>query len=205
MNNNLLYIKDEIKKDTAIVIEKAKKEDIDGIYQVIRSVGNQEKNPEKGFLIDDYNINVEKHKSHLLEKIERLDYFYVAKYKGLLLGFLFAYTKSQWLDIEKHWLTDVYWKEDFDKEKLNNFILIDKTAIYSELTGLGIGSRIYELLIKDLRQKNIKNIFAETLIGPIPNFASLQFRIKQKYQLCGFRYEKHLDKILSTLVYYKEI
>ena len=25
MNNNLLYIKDEIKKDTAIVIEKAKR------------------------------------------------------------------------------------------------------------------------------------------------------------------------------------
>lgn len=49
MNNNLLYIKDEIKKDTAIVIEKAKKEDIDGIYQVIRSVGNQEKILKRAF------------------------------------------------------------------------------------------------------------------------------------------------------------
>lgn len=205
MDDNLSCLKNNIRSRESIIVQKAKREDINGIYQVVSSVGGKEKNPERGFLLEDYKIDIEKHKLTLLDNIEKLDYFYVAKYEGFLLACLIAYTKDQWLEVEKDWIKDVYWKSDFDKNKLNNFILIDKTAVYSGLTGLGIGSKIYEILIKEIRKKGIKHIFAETLIGPIANFASLQFRIKQNYSLCGFRYENHFNTILSTLVYNKEI
>jgi predicted GNAT superfamily acetyltransferase len=204
MEDKILYLKNKITKEGKIQIRKASEEDVDGIFKIASSVGGEKKNPREGFLMDDYTKDIKKHKRKILNNIIDLDYFYVAEYEELL-GYLIAYSRDQWLNLEENWLDEVYWHTEFDKSKLDDFILIDKTAIYSGLTGLGIGSSIYKTLFKELMLKGIYNIFAETLIAPMPNFASLEFRLKQNYSLCGFRYEKHFEKTLSTLVYYKEL
>lgn len=87
----------------------------------------------------------------------------------------------------------------------DNFILVDKTAILAHLTGKGIGSELYKKLIEDIKAKGIRDIFAETIISPTPNFASLSFRIKQNYTLAGMRYENYLNQIFTTLIYHKSI
>jgi len=46
---------------------------------------------------------------------------------------------------------------------------------------------------------------AETIISPIPNFASLAFRKKQNYFLAGVRYEPYLGEMYTDLIYYKDI
>ncbi len=194
----------DIKFTDQLSVRKARHEDIDAIMKIASTVGKGTKNHRQGFLMDDYTKNIEGHRRNMATKIETLDYFYVAVAEEVV-GFLMGYTKDQWLELNPNWLDDVYWHPEMDRRKLDRFILIDKTAIRSNLTGLGIGSKIYEKLIKDMRGKNISNIFAETLIAPIPNFASLEFRLKQKYQLCGFRYERYQGRVLSTLVYNKEI
>lgn len=204
MKDIILDLKSSFTKGENISIRKAKEEDVDGIFEIASSVGGEKKNPREGFLMDDYTKDIKTHKRKILKNIIELDYFYVAEYEKLL-GYLIAYTRDQWLNIEENWFDEVYWHTEFDKSKLDDFILIDKTAIYSGLTGLGIGSRIYKTLFHELNLKGINNIFAETLIAPIPNLASLEFRLKQNYSLCGFRYENHFEKILSTLVYYKEL
>lgn len=188
-----------------VTIRRAKEDDVDGIFQIASTVGKGEKNHRQGFLMNDYTKNAEKHKSEMLENIKKLEHFYVAQYQEVILGFLMAYTKNEWLESNENWIKDIYWHPEFDKSKLDKFLLIDKTAIHFNLTGLGIGSTIYRTLFKDIKQKDIKNIFAETLIAPMPNFASLEFRIKQEYNLCGLRYEDYLGRTLSTLVYNKEI
>ena len=114
-----------------------------------------------------------------------------------------AYNKEQWLKYNPDWIEDIVWRPDFDMEKTDNFVVIDKTAIMANLTAKGIGSNLYKRLIKDLKDKEIKHIFAETLIDPTPNFASLAFRKKQKYALAGMRYETYLDTLYTDLIYYK--
>jgi hypothetical protein len=42
--------------------------------------------------------------------------------------------------------------------------------MYPHLTGKSIGSKIYKTLFLDLKRDGITNMFAETLISPIPNF-----------------------------------
>ena len=118
---------------------------------------------------------------------------------------MIAYTKDEWLKDNQNWIEDVYWKPDFDKSKLDNFVVVDKTAVLADLTGQGIGSHIYTRLISDLKSEGIENIFAETIISPQPNFASLQFRKKQKYSLAGMRYEDYNDNMYTDLVYHKHV
>lgn len=187
-----------------IIVRKAKHKDIEGIIKIAATVGGNTKNHRQGFLMDDYTKDVQEHRKNIAANIENLDYFYVAANQEVV-GFLMGYTREQWLSLHPDWVDDIYWHRNFDKDKLNSFILIDKTAICANLTGLGIGSRIYSTLFDDMRARNIHDIFAETLIAPTPNFASLEFRLKQEYQLCGFRYEQHRGNTLSTLVYHKEI
>ncbi len=185
-------------------VRKAKKSDVHQIYNIASSVGSARKIPEQGFLIDDYSSNPKFYKSKLLNAINSLEHFYVAEYERIY-GFMIAYKKDEWLKNNPNWVNDVYWRPDFDRSKLDNFLVIDKTAVQAGLTGQGIGSIIYKQLLENLRLEGTGNIFAETIISPLPNFASLQFRKKQNYDLAGMRYESYNNMLYTDLVYYKEV
>lgn len=185
-------------------VRKANKNDLNAIYGIACSVGTSEKVSEQGFLVDDYRSNPKFYKKKLLKGINNLDHFYVAEYDKIY-GFMMTYTKEEWLADNPDWLTEVYWRPDFDKSKLDNFVVVDKTAIKADLTGQGIGSLIYTRLLSDLKNEGVDNIFAETIISPQPNFASLQFRKKQKYSLAGMRYENYNDNLYTDLIYHKKV
>lgn len=183
-------------------VRKAELSDINAIFDVAASVGTSEKVAEQGFLVDDYLSNPIYYKKKIRHWIENLEHFYVAEYDKIY-GFMIAYTKEEWLRDNPNWLHDVYWNPDFDKSWTERFIVVDKTAVYADLTGMGIGSLIYKRLLEDLRAEHIEHIFAETIISPQPNFASLQFRKKQKYSLAGVRYEKYNKELYTDLIYHK--
>lgn len=187
-----------------IRVRKAKRSDVDQIYEISCSVGTDEKDSEKGFLVDNYLSNPSYYKSKIRKTINTIDHFYIAEFDKIY-GFLIAYTKDEWLLDNKTWIQDIFWKPDFCKNALDKFILVDKTAIRQDLTGHGIGSIIYDTLISDLRAQGIYNILAETIISPKPNFASLNFRNKQNYNLAGVRYEHYLGQIYTDLIYHKTI
>ncbi len=186
-------------------VRKAIPKDCLEVYQIAATVGKNKKVAEHGFLVDDYTSNPKHFQSKLLQNIFELDYFYVAEIGGRMVGFLIAYTRDQWLKYNPSWLEDIHWHPQFDTEKTDDFIVVDKTAIHSSLTGKGIGSKLYVSLIHDIKINGIHNIFAETIINPVPNFASLSFRKKQDYSLAGVRYEEYNDQILTDLVYYKTV
>jgi len=187
-------------------IHKAKIEDVEQIYEVACSVGAAIKDPYKGFLIDDYLSDPEYYKSMFAEAAEELDHFYVAKGEGRVLGFLMAYPKDKLLEIDPTWLDEIVWDPDFDyAERTKNFVLVGKTAIRSNLTGKGIGSLLYTRLIRDVKAKGINDLFGETVINPLPNFASLAFRIKQKYRLAGIRYVNYKGRRVTDLIYHRYI
>lgn len=180
--------------------------DVQELYHIACTVGKSKKDSDQGFLIDDYLSSPKLYQKMLLEKALELDHFYVAENINCkVVGFLMAYTKEQWLKYNPDWLQEVHWHPSFDKTKTENFIVIDKTAIFAPLTGQGIGSQLYERLIADLLPKDIHNIFAETIISPVPNFASLSFRKKQAYVLAGIRYEAYKGDMLTDLIYHKSI
>ena len=185
-------------------VRKANKSDIHQIYNIACFVGSSEKISEQGFLVDDYSSNPKLYKRKLLRAINNLNHFYIAEYDRIY-GFMIAYKKEEWLKDNPNWIEEVYWRPDFDKSKLNNFIVVDKTAVQADLTGQGIGSIIYKRLQEDLKSEGIETIFAETIISPQPNFASLQFRKKQKYSLAGMRYEDYNSTMYTDLVYYKKV
>lgn len=185
-------------------VRKANKSDVNDIYGIACSVGTSEKISEQGFLVDDYRSNPRFYKRKLMKAINNLEHFYIAEYDKIY-GFMIAYSKDEWLKDNPNWIKDVYWKPDFDKSKLDNFVVVDKTAVQADLTGQGIGSHIYTRLISDLKSEGIENIFAETIISPQPNFASLQFRKKQKYSLAGMRYEEYNNNMYTDLVYHKHV
>ena len=184
-------------------VRKAIPKDCLDVFHIASSVGKSKKISEEGFLIDDYTSNPKHYQSKLLQSIFELDYFYVAEIGSKIVGFLIAYTKEQWLNYNPEWLDDIYWHPLFDTNKTENFILVDKTAIHASLTGMGIGSKLYLKLINDIKKNGINNMFAETVINPIPNFASLSFRKKQNYSLAGMRYEEYNNDILTDLIYHK--
>ncbi|MEA4845788.1 MAG: GNAT family N-acetyltransferase, partial [Clostridiaceae bacterium] len=121
-----------------------------------------------------------------------------------IYGFMIAYTKEEWIRDNPSWIQDVHWNPEFDLSRTSKFIVVDKTAVFAEMTGMGIGSLIYKRLLEDLKLEGIGNIFAETIISPQPNLASLQFRKKQEYSLAGVRYEKHNSTLYTDLVYHKK-
>lgn len=183
-------------------VRKAEVNDVNGIFDVAASVGTSEKVAEQGFLVDDYLSRPGYYKKKIRHWIENLEHLYVAEYDKIY-GFMIAYTREEWLRDNPGWISDVYWNPDFDKSWTDKFIVVDKTAVYADLTGMGIGSLIYKRLLEDLRIQDIKHIFAETIISPQPNFASLQFRKKQKYSLAGVRYEKYNNELYTDLIYHK--
>jgi len=187
-----------------IRVRKAEKKDFDAIYSIAASVGTGNKDSYKGFLMDNYLKEPEKYKEFFKKRLDELEYFYIAE-ENRPLGFLMGYKKSQWLKYNPNWLEDIYWSPDFDMSKTEDFIVVDKTAILAGYSGQGIGSILYKSLLHDLKRDGINNIFAETIVNPVPNFASLAFRKKQNYSLAGMRYEKYKGTIYTTLVYHKPV
>ncbi|SDY73700.1 GNAT family N-acetyltransferase [Tindallia californiensis] len=202
--------KEKIVFRSYIEVRRVNESDINSVFQIAASVGTGQKDSSQGFLVDNYSSDPTYYKEKFSELAKRLDHFYVAenvtgKNRSQIVGFLIGYTKSQWLEDNPSWLEDVHWHPSFDQERLNDFIVVDKTAIQSYLTGHGIGSELYKRLIKDIRQKNIETMLAETIISPTPNFASLAFRKKQNYHLAGVRYEDYIGETFTDLIYYKDI
>ncbi|RKD27204.1 Acetyltransferase (GNAT) family protein [Caminicella sporogenes DSM 14501] len=210
LNNSLnLNQKNTIKKEkinkNLIKVRKASISDVEAIYEIACSVGSKTKNSYEGFLMDNYVSRPKKYKTFFKDRINELEHFYIAESNNNPLGFLMAYTKEKWLKYNPTWIEDIYWSPIFDMNKTDNFVVIDKTAILHGYTGKGIGSILYKSLIKDLKKTGIKNIFAETIINPTPNFASLAFRKKQKYILAGVRYEEYEGQLYTDLIYYKPV
>jgi predicted GNAT superfamily acetyltransferase len=188
-----------------IFVRKATMGDLEQIYKVACSVGKNRKDSYHGFLIDDYASDPEYYKALFRQAISLLDHFYVAEKGKEVLGFLMAYTKRQWLAKNPNWLDEIVWHPLFDRKKTENFILVDKTAIRADLTSQGIGSRLYMRLVRDARSRGVLDIFGETVVDPIPNFASLAFRRKQHYTLAGVHYEEYGGRIVTDLVYHKSV
>lgn len=187
------------------MIRRATVKDLDSILAIVKSVGNRYKDPAQGFLMADYTRDEKRHRQKIARDLKKLTYSYVFEENHKVKAFLMAYKKENWLKEVPGWMDDIVWKPGFNKSLLENFVLINQTAMYPELSGHGIGSMLYEALLKDLKSDGITNIFAETIIAPVPNFASLNFRIKQKYELAGIRYEEYGGVIHTTLVYYKPV
>lgn len=187
-----------------LIVEKATEDDLNGILKVASSVGNGKSNSKQGFLMDNYSKNTKKYREKFRRDINESDMFYVIKKRDVVLGFLLAYNKKQWLNIEPNWIFDTNWKDDFDKKSLKKFVVLEKIAVRSQLTGKGVGSELFKRFRKDALKSGIKDMFSETILAPRPNFASMEFAMKQNYNLGGVRYEEHNKKILTTIVYHKK-
>jgi GNAT superfamily N-acetyltransferase len=188
-----------------IHVRKAVLEDLGEIYNVACSVGKNRKDPYQGFLIDDYTSDPVFFRNFFRHAIIELDHFYIAEAHNRLLGFLMAYTGNQWLLHNPGWLDEIIWHPRFDRRRTENFVVVSKTATRAHLTSRGIGSRLYTRLVADIRTRGIHDIFAETVIDSVPNFASLSFRKKQDYLLAGVRYEKYKNEIITDLIYHKAV
>jgi len=188
-----------------ITVRRAGLEDLRGIYDIACTVGKARKDPYQGFLVDDYTSDPRHYRELFRRHILELEHFYVAAAQERLLGFLMAYTREQWLKDNPEWLEEVLWHPGFDQERTRRFALVGKTAIRAHLTSRGIGSRLYERLIRDIRAEGIRDIFAETVIDSVPNFASLSFRKKQNYRLAGVRYEEYRGEVITDLIYHKSV
>lgn len=205
-----MYVHKKIKTEEdidigRIHIRKARIGDEDGIYRVACSVSEGDRDSYLGFLMDDYPSDPDYYLDLFRKRIENLEYFFVATSNGNIIGFSLSYKKSVWLKYYPDWIESINWHPEFDRGYLDDFVLIDKTAIIAEHTGKGIGSLIYEEIIKQMRSHGIHHIFSETLVDPVPNFASLSFRKKQRYKLAGMRYEEHKGIMYTDLIYWKKI
>lgn len=187
------------------MIRRATPKDVDGIMRILQKVGTGTKDPVQGFLMHDYTSSVECHKLKYTRDLAKLKYTYVYLEEGEIKAFLMAYTKSEWLVNEPQWSEETLWDPRIDKALLNNYVLINQTAMLPELTGKGLGSQLYSQLFTELIQDGYTHVFAETIIAPYPNFASLNFRVKHNYQLAGIRYEELDGTNFTTLVYYKSL
>jgi len=188
-----------------IKIRKAEVEDVDDIIHVASSVGKGKNESYNGFLMDNYRDNKLHFKRVFQEKIQNLEFFYVAEKQKKVIGFLIGYTKEEWLLDNPNWIEEILWNPNFDLEITKDFVLSDKMAILANYTGRGVGSKIYKRFMNDMNTLGYKYLFSETIIDPIPNFASLSFRKKQSYKLAGMRYEKHDGVSYADLIYYKPI
>lgn len=193
-----------IDKVDELIVEKATEDDLNGILKVASSVGNGKSNSKQGFLMDNYSKNTKKYREKFTRYINESDMFYVIKKRDEVLGFLLAYNKKQWLDIESNWIFDTNWKDDFDKKSLKDFVILEKIAVRSNLTGKGVGSELFKRFRKDALKSGTRDMFSETILAPRPNFASMEFAMKQRYNLAGVRYEEHNKTILTTIVYHRK-
>lgn len=188
-----------------VMVRKATARDLDAVLEIASSVGTDRKDSDQGFLVDDYLNDRGAVRKKMRSALNGLRHFYIAEINSEPVGFLMAYRKDEWLAENQGWVEAVQWHPSFQKNHLRNFVVVDKTAIRADLTGRGIGSELYVRLIEDLEDTGIRTLMAETIIDPVPNFASLNFRKKQKYQLAGTRYEFYNSRIYTDLVYFKKI
>ncbi|MCC5912653.1 MAG: GNAT family N-acetyltransferase [Clostridiaceae bacterium] len=206
MNKNKAHIQivKPLKTDDLQVC-KATEKDMEGLLAVAASVGTGDKNHRQGFLMDNYHKDKEKYIKKFQEDMANSKMFYVIKKGEKVLGFLLAYTKEQWIKMEPNWVFDTSWKWDFDKKALKKFVILEKIAVKSSMTGNGIGSELFKKFREDARSMGIHDMFSETLISPKPNFASMEFAMKQQYQLAGIRYEKFDGKVLTDIIYHRKL
>ncbi len=188
-----------------ISVRRAEEKDVEAIYEIACSVSIGERDSYKGFLMDDYPDDPEYYIEYFRDKVINIEYFFVAELGEKIVGFSLSYRKDKWLSYNPDWLDVMKWHPEFDKSFLDNFVYIDKTAILAGHTGEGVGSLIYKEIIKKMKSEGIEYIFSETIVAPIPNFASLSFRKKQKYHLAGMRYEPYKGTVYTDLVYWKKI
>lgn len=188
-----------------VFVRRASIGDVDQVYNIACSVGKNRKDSYQGFLIDNYRSDPDYYRTMFERGIFELNHFYVAENNDVLLGFLMAHTKEQWLAKNPGWIDGIHWHPGFDMRKTENFILVDKTAVRADLTSRGIGSRLYMRLIRDIRTRGIRDMFGETVVDPVPNFASMAFRKKQNYTLAGVHYEKYNGGIVTDLVYHRSV
>lgn len=186
------------------IVRKATSADLESIMSILISVGNKTKEPNQGFLMDDYTNNQDFHRKMFAEELKTTAYTYVCEENNRVVAFTKAYTREEWLQKVPNWESEVFWKPGFNRDYLVNYVLINQTAMFPELTSKGLGSLLFNFLIQELIANNIKNIFAETVIAPIPNLASLNYRLKQRYEFAGMRYEEFKGQLFTTLIYSKE-
>jgi GNAT superfamily N-acetyltransferase len=185
-------------------VRRATPDDAHDIARIACSVGNSVQDPVRGFLVHNYASDPLRSRSEFSRQILETDHFYVAEAKRVC-GFLVAYDKERWLEYSPGWVSQISWHPDFDPGDLDRFVVIEKTAVMAGMTGQGIGSLLYDHLINKLRLQRVNNIFSETVISPVPNYASLEFRRKQRYELVGVRYERLGDTTYTCLVYRKRV
>lgn len=184
---------------------KAKKSDVEDIIKIAASVGKSVNNSKQGYLLANYSKDTIRHMKKFEKDIEISKFFYVIKRRNNVLGFLLAYQKDKWLDIEPHWVFNTNWKDDFNKNALKKFVILEKIAVKADLTGQGIGSELFKRFRQDALTSGIKNMFSETVLSPKPNFASMEFAMKQRYKLAGIRYENFNEELLTTIVYHRKL
>ena len=192
-----------------IEVRKATESDIEGIFNVAASVGQKRKDPLQGYLMDDYTSNPELHKVKLLKVLNEADHFYIAEdvieESRRVVGFMIAYSKNKWLKNNSDWLVKNHFRPDFNSNNLENYIMLDKIAVLASLNRQGVGSKLYKRLIKVMREEKVYDIFEEVIISPTPNLPSVLFKTKRGLKLASVRYEEHVGKILTTLVYHRRI
>ncbi len=187
-----------------VTVRKATPDDAHDIVRVACSVGNSTKDPDLGFLVSNYTQDPIRFLNEITEKTVDLDYFYVAE-SGRVCGFLMAYGGEEWLDRNPDWVCQTHWRPGFDISETSKFVLVEKTVVMAGMTGQGIGSQLYSRLVADIVPEGITSLFGETVISPTPNYASLEFRRKQSYELAGVRYEQMENLMYTCLVYRKNV
>jgi len=187
------------------MIRKAGPQDLAGIMNILKQVGTAAKDPQQGFLMNDYTVNEDYHRQKYGKALAELKYAYVYCQGEEVQAFLMAYTKEEWQAEVPGWAEQTIWAPHFDRAMLDNYVVINQTAMLPSLTGKGLGSKLYQELFPRLVQDGYTHVFAETIIAPVPNFASLNFRVKHNYQLAGLRFEELNNTNFTTLVYYKKL
>ena len=178
-----------------IIIEVAKPGDEKEIESLASSV-KIGKNDEKGFLV--YPVNARNYRTRII----LTPYFYVAREKKII-GYIMAYDKKA---IEKLKEMGELSHEDelvksVEKKAFNRFIFIDQIAIGHDFCRRGIGSKLLEFLIKNIKGK-YKVICCGVILSPVQNNAGRNFFVKHGFKLlkkielenhgygCGIFYRK---------------
>lgn len=192
-----------------VKVRKAEEKDVDGIFNVASSTGKKRKDYMHGFLMDFYNSNPEGFKNKFRRDIALSDFFYVAEYSDkesrTIVGFTYGLSKENWLKRTPTWLDDCSFRPDFNMKNLDDFVVLEKIAVLDKYNRQGVGSMLSKRLIKDIKEKGIRDLFEEVIIAPVPNLPSVLFKKKRSFKLAATRFEEHNDQILTTLIYHKKI
>lgn len=192
-----------------VKIRNADQKDVEGIFHVAASVGKKNKDPMQGYLMNDYESDPQGFKEKFKKLIDLSDFFYVAEYIDkdykAIVGFTFGLRKNNWLKENPNWIKDCYFKPDFNKDLLDDFMVLEKIAVLDRFKRQGVGSMLSKRLIKDIKSQGIYDIFEEVIIAPVPNLPSVLFKKKRNFKLVSMRYEEVGKQVLTTLVYHRKL